>query len=49
MNQQMNEQTPQNQPLTPAEEKQWAMISHFSVLLNLLPLSWGSECRSPSI
>lgn len=33
----MNEQIPQvpPAPLTPAEEKQWAMISHFSVLLNL--------------
>ncbi|MBK8784760.1 MAG: DUF4870 domain-containing protein [Anaerolineales bacterium] len=41
MNQQMNEQTPQNQPLTPAEEKQWAMISHFSVLLNLFTAFMG--------
>ncbi len=31
----MNEQTPKNMPLSPAEEKQWAMISHLSVLLNL--------------
>lgn len=36
----MNEQIPQTPPvllppLTPAEEKQWAMISHLSVLINL--------------
>lgn len=31
----MNEQTPQTMPLSPAQEKQWAMISHLSVLLNL--------------
>lgn len=33
----MSEQIPQTPlvPLTPAEEKQWAMLSHFSVLLNL--------------
>ena len=33
----MNEQISQAPapPLTPAEEKQWAMLSHFSVLLNL--------------
>ncbi len=34
----MSEQIPQTPPapLTPAEEKQWAMLSHFSVLLNLV-------------
>ncbi len=36
----MNEQIPQTSPalppLTPAEEKQWAMIAHFSILTNLL-------------
>lgn len=37
----MNEQIPQTPPvllppLTPAEEKQWAMIAHFSILVNLL-------------
>jgi uncharacterized Tic20 family protein len=36
----MNEQIPQTPaalpPLTPAEEKQWAMIAHFSILTNLL-------------
>ena len=34
----MSEQIPQTPPapLTPAEEKQWAMFSHFSVLLNLV-------------
>ena len=37
----MNEQIPQTpqaiapQPLTPAEEKQWAMFAHLSVLINL--------------
>ncbi len=33
----MSEQIPQAAPapLTPAEEKQWAMLAHFSVLLNL--------------
>lgn len=31
----MSEQLPQNAPLSPAEEKQWAMISHFSVLINI--------------
>jgi hypothetical protein len=36
----MNEQIPQTPPalppLTPAEEKQWAMIAYFSILTNLL-------------
>jgi uncharacterized Tic20 family protein len=37
----MNEQIPQTPPvvlppLTPAEEKQWAMLAHFSILANLL-------------
>lgn len=36
----MTEQIPQTspappQPLTPAEEKQWAMLAHLSVLINL--------------
>lgn len=32
----MNEQIPQTpQPLTPEEERQWAMIAHLGVLLNL--------------
>ncbi|MFN8383611.1 MAG: DUF4870 domain-containing protein [Anaerolineales bacterium] len=31
----MSEQLPQNVPLSPAEEKQWAMFSHFSVLINI--------------
>lgn len=33
----MNEQTPQTNltPLSPSEERQWAMIAHFSVLVNL--------------
>jgi uncharacterized Tic20 family protein len=37
----MNEQTSPNLPLSPAEEKQWAMISHFSVLLNLFTAFMG--------
>lgn len=34
----MNEQIPQNppMPLTPGEERQWAMIAHLSVLVNLV-------------
>ena len=36
----MNEQIPQSQippaPLTPDEERQWAMIAHFSTLINLV-------------
>ncbi len=34
----MHEQMPQSPPapLTPAEERQWAMIAHFGVLLNLV-------------
>jgi uncharacterized protein len=32
----MNEQIPQSpQPLTPEEERQWAMIAHLGVLVNL--------------
>jgi len=42
----MNEQIPQTpaapQPLTPAEEKQWAMVSHLSVLLNLFTAFMGA-------
>ncbi len=34
----MNEQMPQNppMPLTPEEERQWAMVAHLSVLVNLV-------------
>ena len=40
----MNEQIPQAPliPLTPAEEKQWAMIAHFSVLINLFTVFMGA-------
>ena len=43
----MTDQIPQTpaaapQPLTPAEEKQWAMISHLSVLVNLFTVFMGA-------
>ncbi len=37
----MSEQIPQTLPLTPQEERQWAMASHFSVLLNLFTAFMG--------
>ncbi|MFN8410982.1 MAG: DUF4870 domain-containing protein [Anaerolineales bacterium] len=43
----MTDQIPQSippttpQPLTPSEEKQWAMISHLSVLINLFTVFMG--------
>lgn len=40
----MNEQIPQTPPapLSPAEEKQWAMIAHLSVLVNLFTVFMGA-------
>jgi uncharacterized Tic20 family protein len=39
----MNEQSPQTPaPLSDQEVKQWAMISHFSVLLNLFTVFMGA-------
>ncbi len=38
----MTEQIPQTQPpLTPEQERQWAMISHLSVLINLFTVFMG--------
>ena len=39
----MNEQMPQvpPAPLTPEEERQWAMIAHLGVLVNLLSVFFG--------